>query len=80
MRSELCREARRRERTEKDLAESRARAEALAMEAKERKQEAFLAEQRMQGMDAIAKEQRVCWPNASQSVPALFLEAPLLLM
>lgn len=59
-----CREARRRERTEKDLAESRARAEALAMEAKERKQEAFLAEQRMQRMGAIAKEQRVRQPSA----------------
>ena len=58
----MCREVRRRERTEKDLAESRARAEALAMEAKERKQEAFLAEQRMQRMDAIAKEQRVRQP------------------
>ncbi len=59
LRAKRCREARRREHTEKDLADSRARAEALAMEAKERKQEAFLAEQRMQRMDAIAKEQRV---------------------
>ena len=37
------------------------------MEAKERKQEAFLAEQRMQRMDAIAKEQRVRQPGAAGS-------------
>ena len=50
---------RRRERNEKEVAEARARAEALAQEVKERQQEAFLAEQRMQRMDIIAKEQRV---------------------
>ena len=54
-----CREVRRRERTEKDVVENKGRAEALALEVKERRQEAFLAEQRMQRMDAIAKEQRV---------------------
>lgn len=53
------REMRRRERNEKEVAEARARAEALAQEVKERQQEAFLAEQRMQRMDIIAKEQRV---------------------
>lgn len=64
LRGQACREVRRRERTDKDLVESRARAEALAMEAKERKQEAFLAEQRMQRMDVIAKEQRVGQPSS----------------
>ena len=72
LRAQQCREARRRERTEKDLVDSRARAEAFAMEAKERKQEAFLAEQRMQRMDAIAKEQRVRKPNASPFIPPPF--------
>ena len=48
---------------EKDGAESRGRAEALALELRERKQEAFLLEQRMQRMDAIAKEQRVRRPR-----------------
>ena len=48
---------------EKDGAESRGRAEALALELRERKQEAFLLEQRMQRMDAIAKEQRVRPPR-----------------
>ena len=56
------REVRRRERTEKDAAESRGRAEALALELRERRQEAFLAEQRAQRVDAIAKEQRVRQP------------------
>ena len=60
--SALSREARKRERVEKDSAESRGRAEALALELRERKQEAFLLEQRMQRMDAIAKEQRVRQP------------------
>jgi hypothetical protein len=49
----------RRERTEKDTADSRSRAEVLAMEVKEHKQEAFLLDQRMQRMDATAKEQKV---------------------
>ena len=61
--SALSREARKRERTEKDGVESRGRAEALALELRERKQEAFLLEQRMQRMDAIAKEQRVRPPR-----------------
>ena len=61
--SALSREARKRERAEKDGVESRGRAEALALELRERKQEAFLLEQRMQRMDAIAKEQRVRPPR-----------------
>jgi prophage tail gpP-like protein len=50
---------RRRERTEKDTADSRARAEVLAMEVKEHKQEAYLLGQRMQRIDTTAKEQKV---------------------
>ena len=48
---------------EKDGAESKGRAEALALELRERKQEPFLLEQRMQRMDTIAKEQRVRPPR-----------------
>lgn len=61
--SMLSREVRKRERAEKDGAEGRGRAEALALELRERRQEALLSEQRMQRMDVIAREQRVRPPR-----------------